>query len=150
VRTRDVVGDPRTTIVIITHNRCPELLSTLNRITALPEAPAIIVVDNASADGTGPALRQRHPAVRLISLDTNRGAVARNIGVAAARTPYVAFCDDDVWWDPGLSGPGLTSSTLRLPNISSVQLKRHVGIRGGHRRVGLGGVCPGGRLVLDP
>jgi GT2 family glycosyltransferase len=29
------------------------------------------------------------------------GAVARNIGVRLLSTPYVAFCDDDTWWDPG-------------------------------------------------
>jgi hypothetical protein len=38
--------------------------------------------------------------------------------------------------------------TLRLPNISSVQLTRRVDTRGGHRRVGLAGVCRGGRFVL--
>ena len=29
------------------------------------------------------------------------GAVARTIGVHLARTPYVAFSDDDSWWEPG-------------------------------------------------
>nr|WP_260710593.1 glycosyltransferase [Dactylosporangium aurantiacum] len=34
-------------------------------------------------------------------LRRNAGAVARNHGVAAAGTPYVAFADDDSWWAPG-------------------------------------------------
>jgi hypothetical protein len=34
-------------------------------------------------------------------LPRNRGAVARNVGVELADTPYVAFADDDSWWAPG-------------------------------------------------
>jgi GT2 family glycosyltransferase len=31
----------------------------------------------------------------------NLGAIGRNVGVARLDTPYVAFCDDDTWWEPG-------------------------------------------------
>jgi hypothetical protein len=34
-------------------------------------------------------------------LPSNVGAAARNLGVAVAGTPYVAFSDDDSWWAPG-------------------------------------------------
>ncbi len=27
--------------------------------------------------------------------------MGRNVGVARIDTPYVAFCDDDTWWEPG-------------------------------------------------
>ncbi|MEV4708894.1 glycosyltransferase [Actinoplanes sp. NPDC049316] len=27
--------------------------------------------------------------------------MARTIGVRRLDTPYVAFCDDDTWWEPG-------------------------------------------------
>ena len=40
------------TIVIVTRNRVDTLLWTLSKLTALPEKPPIIVVDNASDDGT--------------------------------------------------------------------------------------------------
>jgi GT2 family glycosyltransferase len=39
--------------------------------------------------------------VAIIRLDSNHGAQARNFGVAAATTRYVAFADDDSWWAPG-------------------------------------------------
>jgi GT2 family glycosyltransferase len=68
---------------------------------ALPERPRIIVVDNASSDGTCSAMRRRFPEVDVLALTANRGAAARNDGVMAARTPYVAFSDDDSWWQPG-------------------------------------------------
>jgi len=88
-------------VVVITRDRRAELLHALDRICALPEAPEVIVVDNGSDDDTVAAVSRRHPAVRLLTLPTNAGAAARNVGVAAARTPLVAFSDDDSWWAPG-------------------------------------------------
>ncbi|HEX2312720.1 MAG TPA: glycosyltransferase family 2 protein, partial [Thermomonospora sp.] len=93
--------DDRVTVVIATRDRRGELVRTLKTLTALPEEPAIVVVDNASADGTADAVRAEFPAVRVLRLPRNRGAVARTLGVRAAGTPYVAFSDDDSWWEPG-------------------------------------------------
>jgi GT2 family glycosyltransferase len=45
-------------------------------------------------------VRESFPDVRVIGLDRNFGAVARNLGVEQADTPYVAFADDDSWWPP--------------------------------------------------
>lgn len=91
----------RVTVVIATRNRRSELLRTLARLAALPERPVIVVVDNGSEDGTVAAVRAEHPDARVVPLGRNRGAAARNIGVHLARTPYVAFSDDDSWWEPG-------------------------------------------------
>jgi GT2 family glycosyltransferase len=88
-------------VVIVTRDRRPDLLTTLARLAALPECPEVIVVDNGSRDGTPAAVAAAHPDVRLIALDRDLGAAARTCGVAAAGTPYVAFCDDDSWWEPG-------------------------------------------------
>jgi len=89
------------TVVIITRNRCPELLRTLACLAELPESPAVIVVDNASTDGTPAAVRSRFGSVEVIESARNLGAAGRNLGVYAAATPYVAFSDDDSWWAPG-------------------------------------------------
>ena len=91
----------RVTVVIATSNRRPELLRTLGRLRDLPEQPPVIVVDNASADDSPAAVRERFPGVTLRVLPRNAGAAARNVGVALAATPYVAFSDDDSWWEPG-------------------------------------------------
>jgi GT2 family glycosyltransferase len=89
------------TAVIATRNRCAELCATLERLSTLPERPAIIVVDNGSQDGTPGAVRRDFPRVELVPLRRNTGACARNAGVRRARTPYVALNDDDSWWEPG-------------------------------------------------
>jgi N-acetylglucosaminyl-diphospho-decaprenol L-rhamnosyltransferase len=95
------VQDDRVSVVIITHNRCSELDRTLTAVEGLPERPSVVVVDNGSADGTVAMVRARHPSTTLLTPGTNLGAVGRNVGVRAVRTPYVAFCDDDTWYEPG-------------------------------------------------
>lgn len=88
-------------IVIATRNRREGLLVTLQHLAALRERPPIVVVDNASGDGTPEAVRRRHPDVRVIALPANLGAGARNIGVRELATRHVAFADDDSWWADG-------------------------------------------------
>lgn len=94
-------GDPRLGVVVATRNRRHDLLGALGHLAALPERPQIVVVDNGSSDGTAGAVGRRFPAVRVIPLDENLGAAGRNVGVRAIGTPYVAFSDDDSWWEPG-------------------------------------------------
>jgi N-acetylglucosaminyl-diphospho-decaprenol L-rhamnosyltransferase len=92
---------PRVGVVIATRERRAGLEQVLERLLALPECPPVAVADNGSADGTPAAIRARFPQVTVLELGENRGAAARNAGVAALDTPYVAFSDDDSWWAPG-------------------------------------------------
>ncbi|MFI6007490.1 glycosyltransferase family 2 protein [Streptomyces sp. NPDC051243] len=93
--------DGRTTVVVITHNRRAELLHTLRRLRELPERPQVIVTDNASTDATAEAVRRDFPDIVLLRPGRNLGAIGRNLAVRRVRTRYVAFCDDDTWWEPG-------------------------------------------------
>ncbi len=93
--------DPRVGIVMITHNRVGELLHSLDALTRLPERPRIVMVDNASTDGTAEAVAARFPAVEILRSGENLGAAGRNLGVDRLETPFVAFSDDDTWWEPG-------------------------------------------------
>jgi GT2 family glycosyltransferase len=94
------VSEPRVTVVIATRDRRESLLRSLARLD-VPAGPPVVVVDNASADGTAAAVRATHPRVQVVRLRGNAGAVARTEGVRRATTPYVAFADDDSWWGPG-------------------------------------------------
>jgi GT2 family glycosyltransferase len=86
----------RVTVVVMTRDRWQDLRATLPR----HEGP-VILVDNGSRDGTPALVREHFPRVEVVELGRNHGAVARNVGVRRARTPYVAFADDDSWWAPG-------------------------------------------------
>ncbi|MFH8220388.1 glycosyltransferase family 2 protein [Streptomyces sp. NPDC018057] len=87
-------------VVIATRNRSAGLAVTLRHLLDLPEHPEIVVADNASTDDTRARLARDFPQVRVLALPSNRGACARTHGVRALHTPYVAFCDDDSWWEP--------------------------------------------------
>lgn len=92
-----------TSFVIASRDRSPELVAVVGRLLRESSCP-IIVVDNGSRDDSVAALSvlaARSPdRLVVIPLAENLGAVGRNVGVAAADTPYVAFCDDDSWWAP--------------------------------------------------
>ncbi|MEU4211542.1 glycosyltransferase [Streptomyces sp. NPDC026206] len=111
--------DERTTVVVITHNRRDELLHTLGRLAALPEAPHVIVTDNGSTDGTSEAVTRHHPGMLLLSPGRNLGAVGRNLAMRHVTSPYVAFCDDDSWWAPG-SLPRAADLLDHHPALASV------------------------------
>jgi GT2 family glycosyltransferase len=91
-------GPPTTdvTVVVASRNRREDLLDSLPR----HEAP-VVLVDNASTDGTVQAVREAHPGVTVLTLDRNVGARARTLGAEEAGTEFVAFADDDSWWAPG-------------------------------------------------
>jgi len=93
----------RTSFVIASRDRAHELATTVARLLDSTPYP-IIVVDNGSRDESVTVMKRMAARsggrLQIIELDTNRGAVGRNVGVAATRTPYVAFCDDDSWWTP--------------------------------------------------
>jgi N-acetylglucosaminyl-diphospho-decaprenol L-rhamnosyltransferase len=90
--------EARVSVVVITRNRAAGLRIALARLRALPEIAETIVVDNGSMDETAEVVRELE--VRGIFLGRNAGAAGRNVGARAAKTPYVAFSDDDSWWAP--------------------------------------------------
>ena len=123
-------------IVVITYNRRAGLLETLERLTGLVtagDASEVVVVDNASTDGTAAAVRERFPEVRLVRSEHNLGAAGRTVGVHATEAALVAFADDDSWWAPGA-----------LPRAAAA-FEEHPGLGLTHARVL---VEPGGRV--DP
>jgi len=71
-----------------------DALESLARQTR--KAEQVIVVDNASSDGSAALVRARFPWVTLIEASTNTGfAEGNNIGLAAATGDYVALLNTD-------------------------------------------------------
>ena len=93
------IETPDVTVVVATRNRRDRLMETLPR-----HAAPVILVDNGSADGGPDAVAAALPHISVVRLGENLGAAARNVGVELARTPYVAFADDDSYWAPGSLG----------------------------------------------
>lgn len=94
-------AEARLGVVIVTRNRAETLLGTLAKLTSLTPGYPIVIVDNASTDGTVAKVQRRFPHIQTMSLPRNGGAVARNYGVRRLPCEYIAFSDDDSWWHPG-------------------------------------------------
>lgn len=87
------------TVVIPAFNAAPFLGVTLEALqsqTTVPEK--IIVVDDGSTDGTAQVAEQM--GVTLIQQDQKGPGAARNRGIEAADTEFLAFCDADDWYVP--------------------------------------------------
>ena len=92
---------PAVAVVIPTWNRRDDLLACLESIAAMRYPRLhVIVVDNASTDGTAEAVAERFPAVELIRSDRNRGfAAGANLGLQQALqrgVDYVLLLNNDV------------------------------------------------------
>jgi rhamnopyranosyl-N-acetylglucosaminyl-diphospho-decaprenol beta-1,3/1,4-galactofuranosyltransferase len=86
--------------VVVTHNRRELLGACLEAIEAQTRRPdALIVVDNASTDGTAEMVAARHPGARLVRLPENLGSSGGfNRGLAQARDSGATWAwvmDDD-------------------------------------------------------
>jgi GT2 family glycosyltransferase len=63
--------------VIVTHNRRDLLAECLEAVVGQTRAPdVVLVLDNASSDGTAEMVEERFPGVGLIRRDTNTGGAA--------------------------------------------------------------------------
>jgi glycosyltransferase involved in cell wall biosynthesis len=90
-------------VVIPVYNRETKILRAIAGVGAQTYGNIeIVVVDDASTDGTAAAVEGLDdPRVRLVRHDRNRGAgAARNSGVEAARGDWIAFQDSDDDWLP--------------------------------------------------
>jgi rhamnopyranosyl-N-acetylglucosaminyl-diphospho-decaprenol beta-1,3/1,4-galactofuranosyltransferase len=90
----------RVIAVVVTYNRRELLLEALAALRGQSRAPdAVLVVDNASDDGTSAAVRTHHPEVRLLEMTRNTGGAGGfAVGVSAALedgADLIWLMDDD-------------------------------------------------------
>jgi GT2 family glycosyltransferase len=94
---------PTVTIVIVVYNRRDELREVLRRMLGesdYADHTDVVVVDNASSDGSAAMVREEFPQVRVIERSTNIGAPAWNDGFGVAEGDYVLILDDDCYLAP--------------------------------------------------
>lgn len=95
---------PSVSIVVLVCNRREKLRIALDHTLLRSDYPAdrldVIVVDNASTDGTPGMVRSEFPSVTLIERGRNVGVSGWNDGFEAARGDYVLALDDDCYLPP--------------------------------------------------
>jgi GT2 family glycosyltransferase len=99
----------------------PTCLDALARLTYGPVE--VLVVDNASSDGSPELVRRDYPWARLIALPVNAGFTgACNAGIWAARGEFVALLNNDTEVDAGWA-EAVVDAFGRGPDIGSVASK---------------------------
>lgn len=93
-------------VITPVYNAATRVRRAVESAVALPEVGEVILVEDASPDNAlevCQALEREHAKVRLFRHPDggNHGAGAsRNLGVARARFPFIAFLDADDWYLP--------------------------------------------------
>ena len=101
-------ANPLVTVNILSFNRKKDLVDTIRHVLDQDyKNIEIIVVDNASNDGTQRMLNSEYPQVKLVSLNKNVGISAWNHGVDESLGEYILFLDDDSYPESGAIASGV-------------------------------------------
>ena len=91
---------PLVTVNILSFNRIDELRNTLTKVYEQDyKNIEVIVVDNASSDGSSEMVNNEFPSVQLIQMEKNIGIAGWNEGFKVAKGGYVLVLDDDAYPD---------------------------------------------------
>lgn len=98
-----MLGQKQFSIIVVNYNGGEQVLDCLNSLEAdHDERCEIIVVDNASLDGSPACIKNMFPNVRLFESATNLGyGGGNNLGARYARGSYLAFLNPDILVGPG-------------------------------------------------
>jgi glycosyltransferase involved in cell wall biosynthesis len=93
------------TVLIPAYNEVATLKETLHRVLAVPVEKEVLIVDDASTDGTRDLLKNeiegQYPQVRVIYQESNQGkGAAIRAGIPHIRGDYVIIQDADLEYDP--------------------------------------------------
>ena len=91
------------TTVLPVYNGAECIARTIEAVLAQSKPPGeIIVVDDCSTDDSRCIAERYGDKVTVLSIGRNSGVqIARNLGIAHARTDWVALCDHDNVWSQG-------------------------------------------------
>lgn len=117
---------PFASVIVPTYNGRALLgtcLDALRRQTYPADRWEVIVVDDASSDGTVAYLQAAYPEVRVVALAQNSGFIAAcNAGVAAARGEVLVLLNNDTEAEPGWL-EALVTALVEHPEAGSAASK---------------------------
>ncbi len=113
--------DPTFSTLIVTYNSAGEIQDLLDDLRCLAPGQRVVVVDNASHDGTAALVRDRFPEVVLAANPDNRGyARAVNQGMDLCEGDFVFLLNPDIRvQDPGFHA-ALLECIRQSPSIAAV------------------------------
>jgi GT2 family glycosyltransferase len=134
---------PPVSIVFVAYNRRDKLGISLEHVLGRLDYPAdrleVIVVDNASTDGTAEFVRERFPQVQLIVNPENVGASAWNVGMTTAKGRWRLILDDDCY----LTGDALKLAVERAEEHRADLVSFRIGSSEGPGLFNVGNFDPG-------
>ena len=98
------MGNTEVSVIIPAYNAAQYLTKAIESVLMQEVRSEIILIDDASTDSIAQTIKKYREfnQITYIRNAHNIGvAESRNLGVATARSPYVAFLDADDWWEPG-------------------------------------------------
>lgn len=113
---------PTVSVVIVTRNRKADLRRALQSALMQDIPCEILVLDDASADGTPTMVHEEFPSVRLVAAERSSGyVVQRNRGAQLAKGEFIVSIDDDAEF----STPGVVRQTMTdfsHPRIAAISI----------------------------
>jgi len=108
-------------VVVVSYNTRALLARTLEGLRQQRGVDfEVIVVDNASSDGSAELVRERFPKATLLALDENVGfAAANNLAFGRCRGKFVLLLNSDCFLDPGALA-ALLAGARRRPRAAAV------------------------------
>ena len=105
----------KTTVVIPNWNGIDYIRVCLDSLRAQDTDDfEVLVIDNASADGSDLVVEEEYPEVRLARMPENLGfSGGVNEGICRTETPYVLLLNNDIECDPGF----VRNMTMRSKRI---------------------------------
>ena len=113
---------PSLAIIIVSYNTRTELETCLAKVMEHPPSVPheIVVVDNASSDGSAPAIRARWPSLQVIEAGSNLGfARATNLGIRSTTSEWVLLLNSDTEVPEGAID-GLVAWLQARPDVAAV------------------------------
>lgn len=117
---------PTVTVIVLNYNGLTHLkdcFSSLTKIEYPSDRLELMLVDNASKDGSIEYIQSHYPQVRIVSNEQNLGfGSGNNVGAQVATSQYVVFLNNDMWVDPQLV-QGLVKAIQSEPDVACAGAK---------------------------